>query len=260
MDEQSKPEGKQTIFLEKRINKEADNKSEDYVVLDLSPKNLGRLLEPILLLVIIIALCGIIFWASLDLLGLNRLQLPTFNQPTTATDNGNDFGGVVVFDDEGKPDDNTANNNNMDNNGQPTTNNTNNNSGVTNNNTDSNSGQATTGEQKEGDKKPGNIFTEDDPKESGGISTQKEVTYAAHKGEGVTHLARKAMLDYLKDKGVNLNASQKLFFETTLTQAHNPQWLNPGETRTFAISELQDLMTRAQNLSQRQQNLWARYL
>jgi hypothetical protein len=105
------------------------------------------------------------------------------------------------------------------------------------------------------------ITTTDPPQLSGGISTQARVyKYYASRGDGVTHLARKAMLDYLADHNVSLNGQQKLYFETNLTQISNPVYLEVGVGREFNITDMERLTREALSLSPQQQAAWNVYL
>lgn len=94
----------------------------------------------------------------------------------------------------------------------------------------------------------------------GAFWTTKVYSYAANRGQGVTHLARQAMLDYLGDRNIIMSPQQYLFFETNLTQQSHPVWLNPGDVRTFSNDLLAQLTDQALALTDAQQANWNKYL
>jgi len=91
-----------------------------------------------------------------------------------------------------------------------------------------------------------------------GSSTNASYTFTAAKGESVSKLARKALNQYLAERGVALNPAQRLFMEVTLTNANNPKFMEIGETRTFSVAQLSATYIQAANLSARQLSAWGK--
>lgn len=107
----------------------------------------------------------------------------------------------------------------------------------------------------------GSITTPDPAPLSGGIDTvNKTYTYAAARGQGVTHLARQAMNQYLAEKNINLTPQQKLYFVAHLVRVSNPKGLRVGETRSFKTSDLERINRNALSQTPAQQARWNKYI
>lgn len=91
-----------------------------------------------------------------------------------------------------------------------------------------------------------------------GSSTTASYTFTASRGESVSKLSRKAIHQYLQERGVALNRAQRLFMEVNLTNANNPKWMEIGETRTFSVSQISDLYNQSVGLSASQMKAWER--
>jgi cytoskeletal protein RodZ len=81
-------------------------------------------------------------------------------------------------------------------------------------------------------------------------------SYSAEPGQGVSHLARKAIRDYLGATGRQLSTAQRLFMEVTLTNQHNPVYLALGESRTFAAATMDAVYNEAAALAPYQVSAW----
>jgi len=83
-------------------------------------------------------------------------------------------------------------------------------------------------------------------------STHTDTAYseAAQVGEGVTHLARRAVNGYLNEQGIlDLTAEHKVFVEDYLAKYSGAYALEVGESRTFETSTLDQAITAARALS-----------
>jgi hypothetical protein len=80
----------------------------------------------------------------------------------------------------------------------------------------------------------------------------------AKPGEGITHLARRALKEYLTEKGQNLNLTpeHKVFIEDYLQKKTGDYWLQVGQKLTFSEELIKEAIEKAQGLTQEQlQNL-----
>jgi len=83
-------------------------------------------------------------------------------------------------------------------------------------------------------------------------STKSEDSYseAAQVGEGVTHLARRALHSFLADRSVtDLSAAHKIYAEDYVATHSSPVYLGIGEGRTFSTSLLDEAVTNARALT-----------
>lgn len=78
----------------------------------------------------------------------------------------------------------------------------------------------------------------------------------AEPGEGITHLARKALKEYLREKGISLTPEQKIYVEDYLQKKTGDYWLKIGEKISFSGELIKEGVEKAQQLTQEQlQNL-----
>lgn len=88
--------------------------------------------------------------------------------------------------------------------------------------------------------------------------SKNSVTIIAEKGDGYTHLARRALAEYLKNFGEkNLSAEHKIYIEDYLQKkVSQKNTLQTGDQVSFSQDDLQGAIESALNLSQSQiQNL-----
>lgn len=80
----------------------------------------------------------------------------------------------------------------------------------------------------------------------------------AGKGEGITHLARRALAEYLEKSGrqQEVNNEQKIFIEDYLQNRTGGEWLSQGEERTFTVGQISEAIDASKKLNEKQlQNL-----
>lgn len=80
----------------------------------------------------------------------------------------------------------------------------------------------------------------------------------AQPGDGITHLARKALKEYLAEKGqgLNLTPEHKIYIEDYMQKKTGDFWLQVGQKITFSQELIEEAIQKAQNLTPEQlQNL-----
>ncbi|MEX0877978.1 MAG: hypothetical protein WDZ40_03945 [Candidatus Spechtbacterales bacterium] len=90
-------------------------------------------------------------------------------------------------------------------------------------------------------------------------SATGEITQTASYGEGTTHLARKAVSEYLAVSGVELNAEQKIYAEDYLRKATGSQSLEEGDVLIFAASNIKSAVDASLALQEWQLNNLSQY-
>jgi hypothetical protein len=88
--------------------------------------------------------------------------------------------------------------------------------------------------------------------------TPKVYEKEAEKGEGITHLARKALKDYLAETKmeINLTPEHKIFIEDYLKDKTGDYWLKPGQKISFSEELIVEAINQALKLTPEQlQNL-----
>ncbi len=73
----------------------------------------------------------------------------------------------------------------------------------------------------------------------------------AEKGEGATHLARKALTDYLKDHSnhFEITDEHKIYIEDYLVKKTGNQWLELSQELEFSKELIEEAIRKAENLS-----------
>ncbi|TRZ80903.1 hypothetical protein D4R86_03570 [bacterium] len=71
----------------------------------------------------------------------------------------------------------------------------------------------------------------------------------ADSGEGITHLARKALKEYLSDKNLKLTAEHKIFIEDYMQNRTGTRSLSLNEEVTFSHSLIEEAIGQAQQLT-----------
>lgn len=89
--------------------------------------------------------------------------------------------------------------------------------------------------------------------------SETQITIKANQGDGVTQLARKAIAEYTKDKEITLSKEQKIYSETVLKNKYYQHHLNLSQEIEFEISDLEDTVQKAQNLSENEVKAWSKY-
>jgi hypothetical protein len=85
---------------------------------------------------------------------------------------------------------------------------------------------------------------------------EDRITVTAARGDGYTHLARKALAEYLEqnqDQATKLTREHKIYIEDLLQkQVPNKQKLRVGSEHTFTVDEIEGAIDRAGDLTTRQ--------
>ncbi len=118
---------------------------------------------------------------------------------------------------------------------------------------DANESPAVTTEDTEESESVGEVNLTD--QNSGGVlgaAESGDFTETAEKGEGVTHLARKAVASYLEENNLDLNAEQKVYAEDYLQNLKGSRALETGEKVSFTGEQIQEAYEKANALSEAQ--------
>lgn len=77
------------------------------------------------------------------------------------------------------------------------------------------------------------------------LSVKSTYTFAAEAGDGITHLARKAVAEYLNDtdQADAFTRAQKVYLEDFLQNHIGTFWLSLGQTESFATNEIESAIT-----------------
>lgn len=86
-------------------------------------------------------------------------------------------------------------------------------------------------------------------KPSAPAPVREAITEVAQKGEGVTHLARRAVAEYLKQHEMQLSPEQRVYAEDYARKAVGAGRLVPAEELSFSQDLLKDAVSLAQALS-----------
>lgn len=87
--------------------------------------------------------------------------------------------------------------------------------------------------------------------------------FSAQPGEGITHLARKALKEYLDDNssaGLGLRAEHKIYIEDYLKDLRGEGLLEIGEEIEFSTNEINSAVEMAQGLSDSQLSNLSQYV
>ena len=90
------------------------------------------------------------------------------------------------------------------------------------------------------------------------VPEEKNYLEIAQNGEGITHLARRALKKYLQEKpqDFEVTAEHKIYIEDYLAKSMGNRWLNLGEKVEFSESLLKEAIEKAKPLTPEQlQNL-----
>lgn len=92
-------------------------------------------------------------------------------------------------------------------------------------------------------------------------SVPKVYEKEAEEGEGITHLARKALNDYLTETKmeINLTPEHKIFIEDYLKDRTGERWLKPGEKVSFSEELIVQAINEALKLTPEQLNNLRQY-
>lgn len=111
----------------------------------------------------------------------------------------------------------------------------------------------------EGEKVTQKVEAQEEKKEIPPMTVKEDkFIVSAQKGEGVTHLARRALAEYLEKSGrkEEVNNAQKIFIEDYLQNRTGSNWLSLGEQKTFTVEMISEAIDAAKKLDEKQlQNL-----
>lgn len=82
--------------------------------------------------------------------------------------------------------------------------------------------------------------------------TADAISAKAKKGEGITHLARHAVYEYLKGAGKTLGAEQKIYAEDYIQNKTGSEPLRLGQTLSFSKDLIKQAVERSERLSNSQ--------
>jgi hypothetical protein len=83
----------------------------------------------------------------------------------------------------------------------------------------------------------------------------------AQAGDGITHLARRALKEYLTEKGkdLNLTPEHKIYIEDYLQNKIGDYWLKVGQKLTFSEDLIKEAIGKAQTLTPEQLQSLSQY-
>lgn len=85
------------------------------------------------------------------------------------------------------------------------------------------------------------------------------ITEQAARGEGMTHLARHAITQYMKDKSITLSPEQRIYAEDFARKSMGSAQVHTGDSLSFSTQLLDQSITKAQNLSEGQIHNLSKY-
>ena len=97
-------------------------------------------------------------------------------------------------------------------------------------------------------------------KPSTSASDNANYTYVAKFGDSYTLLARSAVSRYMSDEKVDLTAAQRLYVETTLTNAAGSPMIDVDQQIVIAKDSVKAAADTAKGLTASEQEAWASYL
>jgi len=86
------------------------------------------------------------------------------------------------------------------------------------------------------------------------LPEEKNYLEVAERGEGITHLARRALKEYLSENSQNFDVTpeHKVYIEDYLTKQKGGHWLNLEETMEFSGDSIQEAIDEAETLTPEQ--------
>ena len=90
----------------------------------------------------------------------------------------------------------------------------------------------------------------------------KTYTVSANSGEGITHLARRALETYIQEtaNGSDLTKEQKIYAEDYIQNRTGNEKINTGYQETFSESLIKDAISNANNLSEKSLENLTKYI
>lgn len=81
---------------------------------------------------------------------------------------------------------------------------------------------------------------------------KNDITQTAQRGEGMTHLARRAVKGYLEQNGKTLTSEQKIYAEDYIRKNTPTQKLKTGQNITFSKAVVKTAVEKSEKLTERQ--------
>lgn len=79
-------------------------------------------------------------------------------------------------------------------------------------------------------------------------------------GQGLTHVARTVIIEYLNGNSINLSAAQKVFAESYLVTKMENRQLIAGFTFSVKTKDVEQTIEKAKSLTPSQIETWSRYV
>jgi len=96
------------------------------------------------------------------------------------------------------------------------------------------------------------LQNEAQPQTSTQASLKNVYSETAQKGDGITHLARRALKEYLQANHLKMSPEQKVYMEDYLQNHTGNRMLMVGEKISFSRSLIEEAISHAQHLTQNQ--------
>ncbi len=105
-----------------------------------------------------------------------------------------------------------------------------------------------------------NVAQAKEPEIANTNANENTIAQFAAKSEGVTHLARRAIKEYLSSAGENLSAEQKIYAEDYLKRKTGSRLLKVGEKIEFSKDTIKQGIEKAKGLNQKQIENLSKYV
>ncbi len=126
--------------------------------------------------------------------------------------------------------------------------------------TEQNKPEETTQNVKNAENSANNTAQAKEPEIANANTNANTIVEIAAKSEGVTHLARKAVKEYLGNTGENLSAEQKIYVEDYLKRKIGSRLLEVGEKIEFDKDAIKQGIEKARGLNQKQIENLSKYV
>lgn len=90
--------------------------------------------------------------------------------------------------------------------------------------------------------------------------SKEDIIVVAHPGDGVSHLTRRALVQYEEQEGVSLTPEERAYLENRITNIIPEDMLVVGQEIAFFDRTLSSTFSEAKNLTDSQRASWSRYV
>lgn len=90
--------------------------------------------------------------------------------------------------------------------------------------------------------------------------SKEDIIMVAHPGDGVSHLTRRALVQYEEQEGVSLTPEERAYLENRITNIIPEDMLVVGQEIAFFDRTLSSTFSEAKNLTDSQRAAWSRYV